>query len=51
MNNSIAENMVEKINYKTIHETSKHNDTFSHFKGSVEVNKFNILIKCNLICK
>ena len=41
MNNSIAENMVEKINYKTIHETSKHNDTFSHFKGSVEVNKFN----------
>lgn len=41
MNDSVAENVYEEIQNRTLHNSSKHNESFSHFKGSIEVNMFN----------
>lgn len=40
MNDSVAENVVEEINNRSLHEGGANNESFSHFQGSIEVNMF-----------
>jgi hypothetical protein len=41
MNDSVAENVVEEINNKSMHDGGGNNESFSRFQGSIEVNMFN----------
>ena len=41
MNDSFAEKMILVMDCKTIHDNSKHNESLSPFKGTIEVNMFN----------